>query len=276
MKILKIIIILGLVSGVLYLGLKYYHPSSAAPVKSEAKKEIGELKTLHEELAVFEQKIRDLQAEGQPYADEEMAAEELKIKIQSLKTAIAGLAPAERPDRPPEGVRTAQDTLFGDKYQRVFIAVVGGLILLVIILVLINRLKGKPDRQKEKQPGSAPQNRPPRQPQPSPLPQKSVQAPSPARPEAPMVTDLKETLERFKAARIPQMKKGETGEMNLEGLKKEPVPAAPSAQETGPANPTGTVEKVFELSMRGLSVEEISGKLRIDQDQVRLILRFKQ
>ena len=279
MKTIRVIIIFGLVSGVCYLGLKYWQPPAGTPMPGSMVEDIGELRTLHEEMAVFEQKIRDLQKEGQPYAEEELAAEELKIRIQNLKSRIAGNLPPEALQAGKTAPQSAGERLFGDKYQRVLTGALGGLLCLLILIFLFGRRRNRP---------AAPSS------------------PVPAPAEIPPQPDLKETLEKFKSSLMPVMKKGETGELSLDGLKESlqktaqiPGSAVPleerkekadapglSAPPEGsgdngdagapPEAGPGAVEEVFELSMRGLSVEEISEKLRLDKDKVRLILRFRQ
>ena len=250
----------------------------------------GTLKKLHEELAVFEQKIRDRQKENRSFDEEAAAAEELKERISILKQRIVeqGRLPGsgESPDTPT----VRWNRFFADDYRKVFVGGVGGLLCLIIVIILLGRLRRRPAVSPVPVGEAA---------KPAPVPVSTLSASAASVKTEAGMTELRDTMEKLRNLST-RIQKGETGEMDLQGLKNgvpkavptspvvKPPPPVKSATEsvTSPdfpghdngrvGNGAEMIEKVFELSMRGASVEEISEKLRIDQDQVRLILRFKQ
>ncbi|OGK03445.1 MAG: hypothetical protein A2487_18690 [Candidatus Raymondbacteria bacterium RifOxyC12_full_50_8] len=84
-------------------------------------------------------------------------------------------------------------------------------------------------------------------------------------------TPEKEALEE---ARERLRKKAELlgGLVGASSAKNERAPAQPE----GGGAPDDLVDQVFALHGKGFDVEYISEKLRVNQDQVRLILRFKR
>jgi hypothetical protein len=265
MKLLKSLVLIVLIFGVLYFGLKFYFSLQKGPVSEEVEQALKELRILREELSIIEQKIRDLRQENKPYQDEEEAVENIKARMQKLKQRIAAGAPSKAGSAEPVAPSTPEGeikiesrhipktTIFSDTYQRVFVAIILGLVLLIIIVVMINRHRAR-----------------------------TAQEPGPQQAQV----ELKDTLEKFKSA-VPRMQPGETGEMDIEKLKsrvidkadildpmgkpEEEVPQT-QAEERDDAR---VVEEVFELANQGIRVEEISERLRIDQDQVRLMLAYK-
>ena len=292
-NLIKAIVLLGLIFGVLYFGLNYYFkqqpPAAAAPPAPS--KTVEDLKLLHEELAILEHKIQDLRTENKPYGDEQEVVENIRQNISELRKSIAAevpAAPVAVPDSLEKMTTIPGQGLFSDPYQRVIIIVVGLFFLLVFIFFLVRGLISR-KRAAQKR---VTQNAPP------PLPPKMRPREKPATlrsPEEVAAGDqrLKETLERFKTASVV-IQKSETREVPLQPNapapaqptparpapepRKEPKPMAEKMERPAPASAgeASLIERVFDLSHQGLSIEEISGKLHIDQDQVRLILRFKR
>jgi hypothetical protein len=368
MKVLKAIVLLGLIYGVLYFGLKFFFSSRGTPLSDDARKALKSLEILRDELAVFEQKIHDLQRSGKPFDEEEEAVEGLKQKIQALKQRIAAGAPAQSPGETapppaetgmapepagpgkavepaapaaPAGPSVPARGLFADTYQRVFVGIIVLFVLSVIALSIYRRRQRPVEPEAETGPAPKPRH-------------------EPKQTTVPGDLDLGKTFERFQAE-APQVNAGKTTQFNLETLKSstvekpsvvdqieiaqspppepasqpepspppEPAPQpepspppepAPQPEPSPPSEPapqpepspppehasqpepspppeqpppsepapqsgpvpgkapegSNTVKQVFELHDQGMNIEQISEQLHIDQDQVRLMLRFKQ
>lgn len=288
-KFLKALLLVVLIFGALYFGLSYYFSLKTAVVPEKASKNAEELKVLREELTILEQKIQDQKREERPVEDEEEAVANLRGNIDRVKKLIAAEMPAERPvaDKPSPAIPSS--TLFSDKYQKVFIAAIGLLLLALLITLFLRRAMVSPQ--------SRPGQRKVRPLPEAPLPRPQEGRPPQAAPSELAEQKLKETLEKFRNL-SPEIKRTETRELPLSGTREavgaarpEPSPEAPppdlkrifaekdppgeTPAKEGPAGGS-LVEKVFALSKKGQTVEEISEQVHIDQDQVRLILRFKQ
>jgi len=258
-KILKALVLMGLIFAVLYFGLNYYYSvKRPAPVSGTAKT-LQELESARDELSVFEQKIDALRQQGQSFSEEREAIEGLKKQITFLKKKVASGAPAEVSAESPAEVPLTQaptpltpQTLVIDRYQMVFLGVIGGLIVLVVFLVLINRLRKK-----------------------NPVPAKN-QEDIPRQPRA--AADLKATLEKLRSKKL--LLQSGTTELRVKDIqshRQEPVQPPPVAADPPSLSPASGIEaEVVGLNEKGLDIRQISEKLRIDQDKVRLILRFKQ
>ena len=168
--------------------------------------------------------------------------------------------------------------------------IAAGVLIIVLFIFFIIRAVGArkavPVRQASAQGGTERSPEPPRQ-------KPRERASASGIPEGKKADDarLKETLERFKSASAV-IQKNETRELPIEAAKPEPrqepaireprpepkrEPAPPPPERTGaPVRDLALIDRVFDLDRQGLSIEEIAGRLHVDQDQVRLILRFKR
>ncbi len=287
-NLIKGLILVALIFGVLYFGLSYYlkQEKPAAVSETVPSKTTEDLVLLHDELSRLELKIQDLRKENKPFIDEEEAVTNIHQEIGRLEKERAKELPLG-----PAPASTLKDKMniipaegfLSDPYQKVGLAVVGLFILLLFVFLVVRLLKKNPlpspKRSSNARPGKTPNKANPQD------------APLMNNPAKTGDAQLKETLERFKTA-SSVMRKGETREVSLEAVKKnnkpDPVPVDPmpfakpekvlekSEQPVqSNAKDSGLVERVFEADRLGLSIEAISEKLHIDQDQVRLILRFK-
>jgi hypothetical protein len=288
-NLLKAMLLVALIFGVLYFGLSYYFKHQAdkgVTAVVTPSKNTEELTLLHEELSILEQKIQDLRRENKPYADEQEAVDNIKSSISRFKGQVAAELPAVALDAgetkkslpPTEG-------WLSDPYQRAVLLAIAALLALLVLLLIVRGLRRRAapkigvERNSERVAFAS---------KPRPLSPGAVAREADG--NASGEVRLKETLELFKTASAV-IQKGETRQVPLEALRpppEGPLAKPPPRSEPRPSEKTplpspqgdGTdlslIEHVFDLSHEGLSIEEISGKLHVDQDQVRLILRFKR
>ncbi|MFH0919306.1 MAG: hypothetical protein V1913_03005 [Fibrobacterota bacterium] len=278
--LVKALVLIGLIFGVLYFGIDYYY-ASRKPVHAAVQEQrpvVIELQVLKEQMAEFEQAISDLQRENKPYEDEAEALEGIKEKISRLKKEVHAPVPALVSSVPAaEAGAVPTEGIFSDTYQKVFLGIIGFLLLFILVLVIYSKLRASPARAPEPAPKRAATPSPPRTQEP---------AASIAGLSDDQANRLRETMDKFRAAAAPVLRQAETRELEISGIKEAaPEPAAPVSLRIGnlppdaaPLKSSGNemIDQVFELTGQGHTVSEISEKLHIDQDQVRLILRFKQ
>jgi len=270
MKLLKILLLLVLIFGVLYFGATFYLAKNIGKLQPKTTPvEVEELRNLHEQLAVFEQKINDLQNQGKEYSDEEEAAEGLRQRIQMLKEAVAAKALEFGPDAAAKHFSLPSGAFFEDQYRLVFLGGIGVLICVIVLFLAIGSLRKKgPSRpvRPQSQAGGADLR--------ATLEKFKAQQSGAPIPDTSMVDQKTPEKEALEEARERLRKKAELlgGLVGASSAKNERAPAQPE----GGGAPDDLVDQVFALHGKGFDVEYISEKLRVNQDQVRLILRFKR
>ncbi len=247
-KLLKSLLVILLVFCVLYAALSFYFinakglvakPTASAP---DAKVTIEQLM---DRINTREQRIHDLLKE--PTADNEksLRAEEAEIAVLTsiIDSVKKGLFAKNKSDDSVGSKKLNKETLirfFVSEKKKPVIVVLLCFLLIFLISAIIREGVGK---------------------------KKSVTSVKPIvkhKPQLELADDmaskkvtLEDTVAKFREAASITTTDTQT------------------AAETIP-DKNSLIEMVFELSRKGYSVEEIASKAHIDQDQVRLILKFKQ
>ncbi|MBL8026432.1 MAG: hypothetical protein JNL74_08470 [Fibrobacteres bacterium] len=302
-KLFKAIALLTIIFGLLYAGVYYYfanYDSKSAPTMVDTLSVV--IDDMRDAVASAEQRIQDRSRESLPYDDEERVLDSLKKGIDSLRTLVkinSDIKPADTKTMYLEKIEAFVMQKSSGKI------VLFGALLLILLLLLLLLSFGKVKKKQKKEP--APEVKSRLQPQVRREDTKTVQS------EVPVITkdSLEATLEKFRSAApltlreepkvsvepppppplppdqtvqqasAPEIKVDEPVVRPSEPIRFVPPSKVPPQQHVAssleqPKSGANLIETVFELSKRGYSVEEIAGEAHIDQDQVRLILRFRQ
>jgi len=248
LKLLKAIALIALIFGLLYSGIVLYFVNYKSPQASEAemsKNEHNPIEQVREQIASTEQLIQDKVRESLSISEEEHL-------LDSLKAIVGSLRKEER--SATNGQAEKNETLtasslfeLANKNEGIVKLLFFALLLVALIVMLLTVPRKKREESKKTVTGR--------------------------KIEKSLTNELESTLEKFRS-KLPVQESVE---------QKQPPPQKPVlvnsvtiADKSVPENKGNLVELVFELSRKGFSVEEIAEQAHIDQDQVRLILRFKQ
>jgi hypothetical protein len=244
-KLLKAFAIITVIFGILYMGVSLYFIYYQKEVKEEVvNMSNAAIIELRDNVASVEQVIQDRVREALPYAEEERTLDSLKTVIDSIKNSVNLI---NNSPKTPEGFSAIVQLrkIFQEKNTGM-VAIFAFLLVALIVLLLVSQNIGKKKKNVQK-----------------PIVNKPVATPS--------APTLESTLEKFRSV-APLT-------VSTRNTITEPAPIvapAPTQKAVESEQKSGNlVETVFDLSKKGYSVEEISEEAHIDQDQVRLILRFK-
>ncbi len=302
MKTLKALAVFVLFLSVVYVGLLYFYNDT--PETSDIDIKNKKLSWLKDKLEEIDCDIRDQLKSGIDISDAEEARRELLRDINTLKKDIAYNFEADNKSsnnsdlkqiEHSEDVPTGQKTL--PKPIKAFfetmgpIGIIGFVVILIIGFVLIfkksrpsNTLKGTTKVNKSSKPDLLDMPI-------SLKPVKPLSEFSTSKSDSPSAlseAQLKDTINKFKAI-MPEIKEKETTELELGNLRERIKETSGNEMKTlkeasildnNLSNPepssidSSHTREVIRLMEEGHSVEEIAEKLRLDQDQVRLIIKF--
>lgn len=205
---------------------------------------VAELNTLYEQAEALESDIRSLQVNGQPHEEKRAELSAVQARIESARAKISRTE-TPRKEEKKESAKGSFDILLSYALSPRNLAVIVLIVVVFAVGIIVNRKAfGGGPRVKPHFPGY----RPP------PAPRSSAprpQAPRPS-PQAPP--------ERSPAPPPPR----------------EPVlPSVPKPEKPAAGSGTSSFnEQILELHKQGLSVKDISSRLKIGHDQVSLIIRL--